>query len=229
MKKIDVKKIAIISVCAAICSILYCYVKFPLPMLFPSFLDVNFSLLVIFIVLFIYGPIEGIIVSCIRTIMKLLLVGTGTAYVGEIADLVISFLIILAFSLSTYFLKKKNVSFHKRTILVLTISTLAWAFGAVILNWLVLVPTYIELFFKGNESILVSLCSMIPGINESNYMPLYLFVGCLPFNLLLGIIVSTITYFVYVRLYPVIQNALGINEEEKEEVKETKENSGITE
>ena len=88
MKHFSIKRIAFVAIFAAISSLLYCYVKFPLP-IFPSFLDVNFSMIPIIIAAFMLGPIDGVIIVLIRFLMKLILVGTGTQYVGEIADLVL--------------------------------------------------------------------------------------------------------------------------------------------
>ena len=55
MKKNAIKRISFVAIFAAISIILYCYVKFPLP-IFPSFLDINFSMIPILICAFMLGP-----------------------------------------------------------------------------------------------------------------------------------------------------------------------------
>ena len=102
MKHFSIKRIAFVAIFAAISSLLYCYVKFPLP-IFPSFLDVNFSMIPIIIAAFMLGPIDGVIIVLIRFLMKLILVGTGTQYVGEIADLVLGLVTTLGCGLTYKF------------------------------------------------------------------------------------------------------------------------------
>ena len=71
---------------------------------------------------------------------------------------------------------------------------------ACLANWLILIPFYLQLYFNGSMAPLVGMCKMIPGINETNFMPLYIFVGVLPFNLLRFIIVFVLTILLYKRL-----------------------------
>lgn len=193
------KKVAWIvktAVLSAISAILYMFVKFPLPMLFPSFLDIQISNLPAIIAGFLLGPTGGVAVVVVRALLKILTIGTSTSYVGELADLLIGIAVVLTSSL----IYKK---FHskKGAIVGLALSSLAWVLVAIITNWLILIPFYLEFFFKGNVQGLISMCAMIPGINESNYLILYLLVGVLPFNALLSIVCNLITFLVYKRTH----------------------------
>ena len=88
MKKISIKRLTFIAIFSAISGILYVYLKFPLPF-FPSFLDVNFSMIPIIICAFMLGPVDGAVVVLIRTLIKILIAGSTTGYVGEFADVLI--------------------------------------------------------------------------------------------------------------------------------------------
>ena len=71
-------KVAIFS---AISIVLY-FIKFPLPFLFPDFLDIQFSNLPAILGGLVMGPIGGVLIVVIRTLIKLPF--TSTAGVGEL-------------------------------------------------------------------------------------------------------------------------------------------------
>lgn len=183
-----INKITKIGILSALSSILY-YIKFNLPALFPSFLEIHFSMLPALLATLALGPVEGAIVIIIRFLLKL--PSTSTVIVGEIADLVIGILVVVPVGLFYKFNKTK-----KGGLISIIMACLLWIVFGVLSN-VFTIPLYLELFFKGNVSILVKALSIIPGINESNYMAKYLLFGALPFNSLLAIMVCLITYFTY--------------------------------
>lgn len=200
MKNKQIKKIAITSILASISIILYFFIKFPLP-IFPSFLEINFSMLPIVIGGYIVGPVYGSIIVLIRFLAKLSI--THTAGVGEVADLLIGLFVVLT---SSIIYQKKHDK--KGAIISLIMSSLIWILSATLLNWLLLVPAYIKLYFNGDVSIFVSVLSIIPSINETNYMWKYIVFAVIPFNMLLSTTVSLITFFVYKPLSKTINKVL---------------------
>lgn len=187
-------KIAQVGILSAVATILY-LLKFPLPFIFPSFLDIQFSNLPAIIGGFAVGPIWGCIIIIIKTILKLLIEGTGTAYVGEFADVIIGIIVVLTTSLIYKQHKTKT-----RALVSLGIGSIVWIVASIIANWLVLVPFYIEFFMNGSLDTFVGACSIIPGINENNYMIMYLIFGAGLFNLTLSVLTSLVTFFVYKRI-----------------------------
>lgn len=187
------KKIALTAILSTLATILYMFIKFPLPMLFPSFLDFQVSNLPAIIGGFLLGPVYGSLIVIIRFLIKLPF--SSTQYVGELADLIIGLAVVISSSI----IYKKNKT-RKGALIALTTSTVIWVITSVLLNRYVLVPFYIELFFKGDVNAFVNICKIIPGINEQNYMQKYLVYAVLPFNLLLSISVNLITFLVYKRL-----------------------------
>lgn len=203
MKKVNIKRITFVAVFAAIASVLYCYVKFPLP-IFPSFLDVNFSMIPIIIAAFMLGPIDGVIIVVIRFIMKLILVGTGTQYVGEIADLVLGVITTTSCGLVYMFYKGKF-----RTLLSFATVIVSWVICSIVLNIFLNIPIYVELFFKGNWNILIGMCNdafnlitfnNCPEITQNNFIFYYVILAVIPFNIMLASIVVAITALVHKRL-----------------------------
>lgn len=188
-----ITKVAIFS---ALSTVLYVWVKFPLPFLFPAFLDIQFSNLPAILAGLSLGPLGGALVVIIRTLGKLAITGSGTAYVGELADLLIGLATVLTISFIYKFNRTK-----KGGIIALLVGTIVWIISAVLMNWLFIIPAYIKLMFNGTAAPLISMCqSVLPNMNENNFMALYIFGAALPFNTLLATIVGIITFFVYKRI-----------------------------
>lgn len=188
-----ITKVAIFS---ALSTVLYVWVKFPLPFLFPAFLDIQFSNLPAILAGLSLGPLGGALVVIIRTLGKLAITGSGTAYVGELADLLIGLATVLTISFIYKFNRTK-----KGGIIALLVGTIVWIISAVLMNWLFIIPAYIKLMFNGTAAPLISMCqSVLPNMNENNFMAMYIFGAALPFNTLLSTIVGIITFFVYKRI-----------------------------
>ena len=197
MKKNKVQKMTAIAAFGAISGLLYAYLKFSLPF-FPSFLEINFSDVPALIAGFAYGPYVGTMVQVIKVILKLLLTSTGTAYVGELSDLVLGITIVLPASL----IYKKNRTI-KGALIGMGTSFLTHIALACLINHFVLIPFYIELFFNGDQEVLLKICqAAISSINDVGW-PL-IFMGVLPFNIFKNIIVMIIVFFVYKPLFKVI-------------------------
>ena len=162
----NIVKIATFSSLSFVCF----YIGFPLPFL-PSWLDIQFSNLPAIIAGFSMGPISGLLVIFIRTLLKFLLMGTITGGVGELADFLIGISVILTTSL--IYKKHKN---KKGGIISLIFGSIVWIVVSFFLNWLVLAPLY--------------------GLKDKE-MASYLFTGALPFNIILSVLVSILTFVVY--------------------------------
>ncbi|MBQ8292527.1 MAG: ECF transporter S component [Bacilli bacterium] len=196
MKRQYTMKIVQIAILSAISTLLYLPIfSFPLSFIFPQFLEIQFSNLPALIGGFAIGPVGGCLIIIIKTVLKLFLSGTTTSYVGEMADIIIGCILVLSTSLIY-----KKIKSKKGALISLGIGCLVWVVSAVIANGVVLVPFYIELFMGGNVEVFVKACSVIPGINEGNYMTMYLIFGAGLFNLVLSIITSVITFFIYKRI-----------------------------
>ena len=191
------KKMILTSIFAAMSILLYLFPKFPLP-IFPSFLEINFSMLPIVICGFSVGTKEGGLCALLRYLVKIIIVGSSTCYVGETMDFLLGGSVVIITSLAYHFLKAKE---PKKSILSLVICALAWVVMGSLLNVFYSIPLYLKLFFNGNVHGLVKMMSVVPGINESNYMFRYVVFACIPFNLILAIVVCSATFFVNKAIY----------------------------
>lgn len=185
---------------AALSVIFYIFPKVPLPFIFPSFLELQLSNLPAIIGGFALGPVAGAIIVVVRTLVKLLFMPTSTAYVGEIVDIIIGVSTVVVSSVIYKKIHTKKGAFYGMLAGMAT-----WTIIALLANWLFVLDFYLEAFFLGDLDALLGLLSVIPGINETNYMAKYLLFAILPFNLLLSGIVYGITFIVYKRISGLIQ------------------------
>lgn len=208
-EKITSKKIATIGIFTAFSIVLY-FLKFNLPFIFPSFLEINFSLLPIIIIGFMFGPVEGITVVLLRAIIKIPF--TSTFCVGELADVLIGIPVVLVTSL--IYLKMHS---KKGALIALLFGIITWIISAVLTNYLINVPFFIQLYCNGNVIAFLGALSIIPGVNEENYIMKYLLLAVVPFNGLLSILVSLITFLVYKKI-SILFNKMGTSYEKEKQI-----------
>ena len=196
MRKKQIKKITIVGILAALSIIFYMFLKFPLPFIFPSFLDIQLSNLPVILAGLIFGPAEACIIVIVRFAVKIPM--SSTAGIGEIADLVIGLSVALSVSLIYQKFKTK-----KGGIISLVVGSVIWVCTAVLMNSLVLIPWYVNAY--GFEAVF-GMLSIIKGITPDNYMLFYVLFAVIPFNSLLAAIVCFITFFVYKRISGLYKN-----------------------
>ena len=202
-RKSSISYMSKVAIFAALSIVLY-YVKLPATLIipvFPEYLDIQFSNLPAIICGFVVGPVGGVTVVVIRSLIKLPF--TGTLGVGELADLVIGVSCVLISSL----VYKKE---HTKTggIIALVCAFVSWVVFAAIANWLIIIPSYMKLFHL-DAGYFVNLLSFVNGVTEQNFMLYYILVVAIPFNAMLAFIVCVITYFVYKRVSKLMQKLDG--------------------
>jgi riboflavin transporter FmnP len=183
--------IARVALLTALSFILYMFAKFPLPFLFPSFLDIQISELPALLGGFAMGPWAGIVIIVLKCLLKMPF--TKTAFVGELADMLIGISFVLPATLIYSFKKSK-----KSALIGLAVGVILSTFMAVLLNRVILVPLYVEMFFKSNWQTLINMVKVLyPNITQQSFYSYYLWLGVLPFNLLRGGISGAFTFAVY--------------------------------
>lgn len=203
MNRKKVLAITKIGIFAGLATVLY-FIKFPLP-IFPSFLEIQFSILPAIIGGFSMGPLGGVLIVFVKFLMSLPF--SKTAYVGDFADLIIGGITVLVTSLVYHKYKTK-----KGGLIALLWGSLAWIVAGVLANYFILVPAYLKLFFNGDLEGFLQLCRVvIKDINADNYMLKYIVYAVIPFNAIIAVVVSTVTFLVYKK----ISNFLHKLDEEK--------------
>ena len=192
-KLMTTRFIARTAVFAAISIILYTvpFLKFSIPGLFPSFLEIHLDEVPALIAGFAYGPLSGFIIVLIKTIVKLPL--TNTACVGELADFIYSTAFVIPAAL--IYKHHRNI---KGAIVSLAVATGVQIVVASVVTTYVMLDMY-AMFYHFPKVAILSMCQTInPNVKDLG-LPFMLMVS-LPFNALKDAIVIAITFVLYKRL-----------------------------
>ena len=182
--------ITMIAMLAAISGVL---MVIEIPLFFaPSFYKLDFSELPVLICAFYLGPVSGVVCEFLKVLIKLLLKGTSTAFVGDLAN----FLVGCSFVLPAAIVYQKTLS-KKGAVVSLAVGTAVMTvFGSFFNAWF-LIPRFAVMYGMPLEAI-VSMGTQINGA-ITNLSTLVLF-AVVPFNLLKGVLVSLLTFFLYKRV-----------------------------
>lgn len=191
------RKMAVIGMFSAIAMILH-VIDFPLPFA-PSFYKLDFSELPVLVGAFAFGPVAGITIEAIKILLKLLIKGTSTAFVGDLANFVIGCSFILPASAIYHFKKSK-----KNAILGCVIGTVILTLFGTAFNAIYLLPAFAKLYGMPLDSILAAGSAVNPLMREGSIVS---FVICCvaPMNIIKGGSVSLVTMLIYKPLSPILK------------------------
>ena len=195
-KKISVAKMTKIAILGALSFVLM-IIEIPLPF-FPDFLKIDASDLPALVGGFALGPVAGVLIVLIKNILHL--PQTSSIYVGELANFVVGASLVLPASLLYYRTKTKKMAF-----LGLCIGIVTMAISGALMNLFVMLPLYTRLYGMPME-VLVSLGTKV----NSNITDLTTFIlyAIVPFNLIKGFVISTITLVIYKHISPILHKGL---------------------
>lgn len=183
-----------LAVFTALSYVLYLFLKFPLPFMFPTWLDFQISDLPALLAGFMVGPVGGIVVIVMKCLMKMPF--SSTACVGEVADIIVG----IAFVLPAALIYKKHRS-KKGALIGIVVGTACCVAASLIANAVVLIPFYVRYFFDGNEQIIVGMLqALFPSATWATFQYYYLPLSVLPFNLLRCVLSGALTFLLYKRL-----------------------------
>lgn len=164
-------KLVKISLLSAIALILR-YIEFPIIPIFP-WLQIDFSDVPALLGGFGFGPIVGVVIELVKNVLIVFIKGTGSGFVGEVANFLIGSSLVLPAALIYHRSKSK-----KTAILGLFVGIIFMEVFAIIVNVYFLLPAF--------------------GMKMSSAQILqYITVGLIPFNGVKGIMVSILTYVLY--------------------------------
>lgn len=191
----NTKTMVKISVLGVISFILM-FFELPLPWLAPVFMKLDISDLPALIGAFAIGPMAGVIIQLLKNVLNLLIEGSTTGGVGEVANFVVG--ATFAYTAGFVYYKKKT---FKRAIAGLILGTIVMTIVITIANFYIMFPFYAKLF--GME--VQTLVDMGSAINKSIVdLKSMMLIAVVPFNLLKGAIVTVITLLIYKRVSPIL-------------------------
>ena len=186
-KQSPARRTAYIGIFAAIAAVLV-YFEFPLPFA-PAFYEMDFSFVPELICAFALGPVAGVVCALVKELLKLLLRGTTTAFVGDLSNFVMGCSFILPASV-IYFAKKSRRS----AVIGMAVGTAVLTIFGSVFNAFYLLPAFSALYGMPLEAIVEMGTKVNPAINSVSTLVLF---AVVPWNLLKGTVVSLITFLLY--------------------------------
>ena len=168
----------------------------PLPFA-PSFYKIDLSEVPVLIGAFAMGPLAGAAIELIKILLNLVMKGSTTAGVGEVANFLIGCSLVVPAALIYH---KK----HTRTGAVagMAVGTVFMTVVGCFLNAFVLLPAYAKAFGMPIEG----LVGMGTAVNKHiTDLKTFVILAVGPFNLLKGILVSLIVFLVYKKISPILK------------------------
>ena len=171
----NLNKLIKISLLGAIAVVLM-YFDFPIPFLPFPWLKIDLSDIPALMGAFAFGPMAGIVVEMIKNLLILIVKGTSTYFVGELANFIVGVSLVAPAA----WVYHRNKS-RKNALLGMALGTLSIEIIGIIANVYLLLPAF--------------------GMNMvKDELIQYVTIGLLPFNGIKSILVCGITYVLYKRV-----------------------------
>lgn len=185
------RRISIIAVCSAIATVLH-ILDFPLPFLAPGFYKLDFSELPVMLCGFYLGPSAAVLCEAVKILLKLLLKGTSTAFVGDFANFVIGCSLVLPAAIIYHIRKTRSVA-----VVGLVAGTLIMTVFGSAFNGIYLLPKFAELYGMPLDSIIAAGAAINGGISS---VSTFVLLAVAPLNLIKGAAISVLTLLLYKRI-----------------------------
>lgn len=196
MKKTKMEWLVKVAMLSAV-SVLLMLIEFPLPFLAPPFYELDFSEIPVLIGAFALGPVAGVVIEILKVLLNLVLNGTITAGVGELANCLMGISFVLPAALIYRHKKCK-----KNAVLGLLLGGVAMVLIGSFINAYVLIPAYGTALQMPMEAFVKMGAAIHPSIDSVAKMVLLCVV---PFNLLKVTLVSVVTLIIYKKISPIFK------------------------
>lgn len=172
---------------------------FPVVFLAPGFYKLDLSEIPVMIGAFYLGPVGGAVIEVVKILLKLVVKGTSTAFVGDLANFIIGCSFVIPASIVYHLHKTRRMALAG-----LVAGTAVMTIFGSIFNALYLIPAFSNLYGMPLEAIIAMGSAIHPSVNSVSRLALL----CVaPLNLLKGILISAPTMVLYKRISKVLHNA----------------------
>lgn len=190
-KTTPARRITIVAICSALAAVLH-MLDFPLLFLAPEFYKLDFSELPVMLCGFFLGPSAAVICEALKILLKLLLKGTSTAFVGDFANFAVGCSLVLP-AVIVYHTKKSRAG----AIRGLALGTLILTVFGSSFNAIYLLPKFSELYGIPLDSIIAMGGAINNGIHS---LSSFVLLAVAPLNLIKGLSISILTLLLYKRV-----------------------------
>jgi len=164
-----------------------------IPLFFaPGFYKMDLSEVPVLICTFSLGPVAGVVCELVKIVVKLLLKGTTTAFVGDFANFVVGCSMVLPASIVYAKWKSKKGALAGMG----TGTGCMTVFGS-LFNAVYLLPTFAALYGMPLDAIVAMGTKVNGAITD---VPTLVLFAVVPFNVLKGVVVSLLTFLLYKRI-----------------------------
>lgn len=190
----QVRKLTVTAMLSAVAFVLM-FLDFPIPMIMPSFVQMDFSDLPELLGAFALGPAYGVLISLVKNLLHLLLAGS-TNGVGELCN----FLFGAVFAWVAGFVYQRNKS-RRTAVLGAVLGAVAMAIISVPLNYFLTYPAYVVIYGMPLETIIGMYQAILPsagGLLEC------LVIFNMPWTLVKGLLDAALCMLIYKPLSPIL-------------------------
>ena len=181
------RNVAMIGIFSAFALVLH-LLDFPLPFA-PSFYKLDFSEIPVLIGSYALGPVAGVMIEVVKIMLKLVIKGTSTAFIGDLANFVIGCSFILPASIMYRFRRTRGMAILSCVAGTLTITALGTAFNA-----FYLLPAFSKFYGMPMDTLIGMGTSINPKITS---ITSFVILAVAPLNLIKGAAVSIVTLLLY--------------------------------
>ena len=193
--KVGVRFIVQVGMLSAIAVVLVLF-EIPLPFA-PAFYEIDFSEVPVMVGGFVMGPFAGAMIELVKILANLVLTGTDTAGVGELAN----FIIGCSLCVPAAIIYKRNHT-RKGALAGMAVGTVLMTILGSAINALVLLPVYAKAFGMPIDA----LVGMGTAVNAHiTSLSTFVIFAVAPFNLLKGTLVSLVVLIIYKKISPIFK------------------------
>lgn len=187
--------VSIVGICSALAAVLH-LLDFPLLFLAPDFYKLDFSEVPVLLCGFYLGPTATVACEGVKILLKLLLKGTSTAFVGDFANFVVGCSLVLPATI-LYHIRKTR----KGAVCGMAVGTASMTLFGSAFNAIYLLPKFSELYGLPLDTII----AMGTAVNGNVHSVSTFVLLCVaPLNLIKGAAVSILTLLLYKRVERVL-------------------------
>lgn len=185
------RRVTIVAICAALATVLH-ILDFTVPFLAPGFYKLDFSELPVMLCGFYLGPSATVVCEGVKILLKLLLQGTTTAFVGDFANFAVGCSLVLPATIVYHIRKSRSSALIGLAVGTLILTVFGSAFNAVYL-----LPKFSQLYGMEMSQIVAAGTAINAGIQDISTFVLF---AVAPLNLIKGVSVSILTMLLYKRV-----------------------------
>ena len=180
-----VRKIAVVGMLTALAEVLM-ILDFPLPMLIPSFVKMDFSELPALVAAFVISPLAGGAVCLLKNVIHLFFTTTGG--IGEVCNFLLGAMMVLPAGFIYKYRKTRGGA-----VIACLAGCLVMALSSILINYYISYPVYFNIFAP--EPVIIEAYQKLnPAVN--NLWDALIWFNA-PFTFAKGLLVSIITFVIY--------------------------------